>query len=256
MKIKLPNGQSMEVMEFLRWWRVARGRQSPRKGSAPSCVEADIFADCFTGATPGTIDGAAPGPLNGWTFIEPFGATGGEFVFSDGIMSMDTAGATENPMAAKDLPAPLASVLGISGQFDFTEYASVPNPTTTYQIFINNAGITETFSVSLFGDGNLIIQAGPTGAAPSFVGTFTPTPGGAHVVHFSVPLVGAPSLYIDGVEVTLTPIGDVPTFGASFPSNALSYGGGSGDAAAGQSPVRNIFVATGELGPETVFCCP
>lgn len=192
----------------------------------------------------------------GWTFIEPFGALGGEFNFMPGVMSMDTFDADDFPTATKPLPAPLVSVFGISGQFDFTEYLTPPNAGTTYQIFMNNTGLTETLSVSLFGDGSVAVQAGPPASIPTYVGTWTPTPGAAHVVHFSIDLLGVPTLYIDGVAVPLVLFGSVPSFGTLYPANSISYGGGAADAAAASSLLRSLFITAGMVGPETVFCCP
>lgn len=221
----------------------------------PTCVTPAIFADCFRLCT-GVINGGAPGPVCGWTYIEPFGALGGEFTFTPGVMSMDTAGAAEFPIAAKPLPALLATVFGISGQFGFTEYPTAPNASTTYQIFMNNTGLTETLSVSLFGDGSVVIQAGPPASIPTYTGTWTPTAGAAHVVHFVIDGVGVPTLFIDGVAVPLVFLGNVPSFGASYPANSISYGGGAAVAAAASSPLRNLFITAGATGPETEFCCP
>lgn len=256
--VTLPNGQRVSLIEFLSWQRNLNDQNDsngPVGGRAPSCTVADIFTECFEGATPGTIDGGAPGPLNGWTFIEPFGALGGEFNFTPGVMSMDTAGAAEFPIAVKPLPAPLASVFNITGQFDFTEYATTPNATTTYQLIMNNNGITESISVSFFGDGSVAVQAGDSTTVPTYAGAWIPSPGSAHVVHFSISALGVPLLWLDDVPVPLLFIGNVGTFFASYPSNNISWGGGAGDAAAAVSPIRNLFIASGVLPPSTVFCC-
>lgn len=221
----------------------------------PTCITPSIFADCF-GLCTGTINGAAPGPVCGWTYIEPFGALGGQFTFTPGVMSMDTFDADDFPIAAKPLSAPLASVFNMSGQFDFTEYSTPPNATTTYQLLVNNVDLSESFAVSLFGDGNIGVQAGDPTSIPFYVGTWTPVPGAAHVVHFSVDGAGVPTLYIDGVLHPLLFVANVPTFWASYPVNSVSYGGGAGTVAAGVSPLRNLFLTSGIVGPETVFCCP
>lgn len=171
-------------------------------------------------------------------------------------MSMDTFDADDFPIATKPLPAPLASVFGISGQWSFTEYATVPNATTTYQLLVNNTGLTESVAVSLFGDGSIVVQAGDPNSIPTYTGTWTPTPGAAHTVHFSVDGAGVPTLFIDGVAVPLVFLANVGSFWTSYPAEAVSYGGGAGDPTPGSSPTRNIFVTAGVTGPETVFCCP
>jgi hypothetical protein len=230
---------------------------SPSPIPPPSCLEASIFADCF-GACNGTIDGADPGPVCGWTFIEPFGALGGEFNFTPGVMSMDTAGVNQFPIATKPLPSPLASVFNVSGRWSFTEYATVPNANTTYQILVNNTGLTESLFVSLYGDGNIAVQAGDSNNIPTYlgVGTWTPTPGASHVVHFEIDGAGAPTLYLDGVLVPLTFIGDIFSFSVLYPAEAVSYGGGAASANPAESPVESIFITAGIVGPDTVFCCP
>jgi hypothetical protein len=220
-----------------------------------SCLSASIFADCFAGCI-GAINGAAPGPVCGWNFIEPFGSLGGMFSFTPGIMSMDTAGDAQFPIAAKSLPASLSSVFGISGQFDFTEYLTAPNANTTYQIFLNNSDISEVLSVSLFGDGSLVVQAGEVNSVPTYVGTWMPTPGAAHVVHFSIDGLGVPTLWLDGVAITLTFFGNVGSFATSYPANSISYGGGAGVAVPAASPLRRLFITAGATAPGTEFCCP
>lgn len=225
-----------------------------KRAQKSPCVAASIFADCFK-CCAGAINGAAPGPVCGWTFIEPFGALGGLFTLTPGIMSMDTAGATQFAIATKALAASLASVLGVSGQFDFTEYPTPPNAETTYQIFLNNFDISEVLSVSLFGDGSLVVQAGDVDSVPTYVGNWTPN-GGAHVVHFSIDGSGAPTLWLDGVAIPLTFYGNVGSWAASYPANSINYGGGAAVATAASSPLRHLFLTAGATGPATAFCCP
>lgn len=221
----------------------------------PSCVTPSIFADCF-GACTGVINGASPGPICGWTYIEPFGALGGEFNFAPGVMSMDSFDADDFPNATKPLSASLATVLGLSGQFEFTEYLTPPNPTTTYSIVLNNFDLSESLLVGLFGDGDLSVQAGDPASIPFYLGAWTPVPGASHVVHFAVDGAGIPTIFIDGVAIPLVFTANVPSFSVFYPVNSISYGGGAGDVAAASSPLRNLFVTAGDPGPATVFCCP
>lgn len=218
----------------------------------PACVQASIFADCFNLCT-GVINGAAPGPVCGWTYVEPFGPVGGQFTFTPGIMMMETFDADDFPIAAKPFAAPLASVFGISGQFDFTEYQTPPNAITTYQLLINNFDLSEMYFLGLFGDGSIIVQAGDPSNIPTYTGTWTPN-GGAHVVHFEVDGAGIPTLFIDGVAIPLTFLGNFATFGG-FPADSVSFGGGAGDPTPASAPIRSIFVTAGSTPPETEFCC-
>lgn len=226
----------------------------PAPTPQPSCTTPSIFSDCFASCT-GVIDGAAPGPVCGWTYIEPFGALGGQFTFTPGAMSMDTFDADDYPIAAKPLPAPLASVFGMSGQFSFTEYATPPNTMTTYQVILNNADLSETLIISFSGDGSVIVQAGDPDATPTYIGVWTPN-AGSHVVHFSIDGAGVPTLYMDGVVIPVPFVADLGTLSALYPANNITYGGGAGDAAAAVSSLANIFLTAGIVGPETVFCCP
>lgn len=227
----------------------------PTPAPVPTCVTASIFADCFELCS-GVINAVTPGPVCGWTYIEPFGPVGGQFTFTPGIMMMDTFDADDFPLAAKPFPDPLVSIFGISGQFDFTEYQTPPNATTTYQILINNSGLTESVFVALFGDGTVIFQAGDPTSIPLYFGTWIPTAGAAHVVHFSVDGAGIPTIYVDGVLVPLVFSANVPSFAALYPADSITYGGGSGDAAPDTSPLRRLFLTAGVVSPETVFCCP
>jgi hypothetical protein len=220
-----------------------------------SCTVADIFTECFDGATPGAINGASPGPLNGWTFIEPFGATGGEVVFAPGSMSVDTLAPADFPIVNKPLLAAPASYLGICGRFAFTEYTSNPNPSTTYQLAVNIGGV-EVVAVSFFGDGNIAVQAGDINITPFYSGSFTPSQGASHVVDFGVAMNGTPTLYLDGVEIPLTPLGSIPSFWNLYPSDGLSYGGGAAEGSVQSSEVPYIYVMTGEVDLNRVFCCP
>lgn len=218
----------------------------------PVCVTASIFADCFTSCT-GVINGASPGPVCGWTYIEPFGPLGGQFTFTPGQMMMDTFDADDFPIASKPFSASLASIFGISGQFDFTEHQTVPNLNTTYQLLINNFDISETYFVGLFGDGGVVVQAGSSASLPTYSGTWTPN-NGAHVVHFAVDGVGVPTLFIDGVPIPLVFVANLAPFGP-YPADSVSYGGGSGDATPDSAPIRSIFVTAGSTPPDTEFCC-
>lgn len=218
----------------------------------PTCVQATIFADCFTSCT-GVINGASPGPVCGWTYIEPFGPLGGQFTFTPGVMMMETFDADDFPIAAKPFAAPLASVFGISGQFEFTEHQTPPNATTTYQVLINNFDLSQMFFLALFGDGTVLVQAGDPVSIPTYSGTWTPNMG-THTVHFAVDGAGIPTLFIDGVPIPLAFLANLGTFGG-YPANSVSYGGGAGDPTPDTSPLMNLFVTAGDTPATTEFCC-
>lgn len=227
---------------------------APAPSPAPSCVAASIFSDCF-GSCVGVINGGAPGPVCGWTFIEPFGALGGQFTFTPGQMALETFDADDFPIATKPIPAPPAGILGISGQFSFTEHQTPPNATTTYQLLVANFDLSQVLAVSLFGDGSVIVQAGDPNLIPTYLGTWTPNLG-THTVHFAVDGAGVPTLFIDGVAIPLTFVADLGSFWTVYPAGAITYGGGAGDVAASTQIIHNIFVTAGATPPQTVFCCP
>lgn len=220
----------------------------------PSCITPAIFRDCF-GACTGVVTDAAPGPVCGWTWFQPFPEVGGSVVFAPGSMSFETTADDQFPGAIKPLQAPLSSVKNVTCQFSFTEYATPPNFLTTYNLMITNQEKTEAISLGLFGDNSAIIQAGNIDVISNFVGTWTPTQG-PHVVHFSISAEGVPLLFIDQVLIPLVFSGTAGTFASELPPNTAGFFIGPGDPAPASSPVRNLFLTTGILGPETKFCCP
>lgn len=169
------------------------------------------------------------------------------------MFGTDDAG--DFPAARKPMPAPLATVNGLSGQYSFTEYPSVPAALTAYNLYITNFDLSQIILVSLLGDGNVFVQVGDPAAAPSYAGTWTPN-NGQHQVHFSTDALGLPTLWIDMVPIPLAFIGNIFSFASLEPANNIAFGFGSADAAVVTSPVTNIFVTAGSLDPGTEFCCP
>jgi len=227
---------------------------APTPTPLPTCITPTIFADCFA-VCAGTMSEVSPGPICGWTFDASQGSIGGTVTFSPGSMSFDTAGATEFPASRKPIPAPLTSVNLLTGQYSFVEYPTVPNPATTYNLYVTNFDLSEIILISLLGDGNVFLQVGDPAAAPSYVGTWTPN-NGAHEVHFSVDALGVLTLWIDGVLIPLIFIGNIFSFASLEPPNIVAFGLGSADAAPTTAPVTSVFVTAGNLGPEAEFCCP
>lgn len=221
--------------------------------SRQNCRNANIFASCFLECN-GQISQASPGPVCGWTFSTAFGTSTEPILLGPGHLTIQTSTNTDYIGATHPLSRPLASLFEMSGQFEFTEYQTPPNAFTTYQLFVNNIDLSQGFLVSLAGDGTGALQIGDPANSPTYIFLWTPN-FGSHVVHFSIDSLGKPRLYIDHVEVTLTFTGNVPTFGG-LPANILGFFGGSAENGAASSTVRNVFLTAGNVGPETIFCCP
>jgi hypothetical protein len=170
-------------------------------------------------------------------------------------MTLHTSSALDYIGAIKDLLRPILSFNQVSGQFQFTEYQTPPNSTTTYQLAVNNADLTQGILFSLFGDGSGILQFGDLNAFSTWLFNWTPD-GGNHIAHFSIDSMGKPHVWIDFVGKPVTFLGFLPTLGALFPANMVGIFGGAGDPAAASSPVQKAFVTMGNVGPETNFCCP
>lgn len=227
---------------------------APSPAPAPNCVAATIFSDCFAGCA-GTISGASPGPLCGWTFSEAFGPLGGSVTFTPGSMSFDSSGAADFPGDTKPLPLPLASVRSLTGKFEFTEYPTAPTGMTTYNLILNNQPLDDSVVLVLYGDGNVSFQVGDNTNSANYLGTWTPN-NGSHVVAFQVDALGVPSLWIDGILIPLVFSGTSATFAPFLPANSISFFASSADVAPGTAPVRNALITSGIVDPAAVFCCP
>jgi len=142
-------------------------------------------------------------------------------------MAINTFSATDFPGVTKPFPASFVTVRGVSGQFTFTEYQTPPNSTTTYILFAINMGLSEVIDIEFFGDGTLVVKVGDPAAAPTYTGTWTPN-NGTHDIHFSIDLLGVPTLFIDHVAIPLTFIGNIFSFAAALPVNVVGFFGGAG----------------------------
>lgn len=216
-----------------------------------------LFTDCFE--CDGTISAANPGPVCGWTFDNVFNGGNATMTFatgSVGTMTINTVSDTDYPIMRKPLPDTLTDLFDLSGRFDFTEYQTTPNAETTYQYWVNNSDTSQELVVSLFGDGSVIFQVGPVDACHTYLGTWTPN-GGNHSVYFYSGTDGSvpPSVFLDGVEVSLSFYGDVGTFATVLPSNMIAIAGGAGDPASATSVVTNVFLMTGDVGVNTPLNC-
>jgi len=226
----------------------------PSTPPSPSCVGASIFSDCFASCV-GMISGGSPGPVCGWTFIEPFGPLGGSVTLSPGNMTFNVAAATDDPVDTKSLPVPLGSVNGITGQFGFTEFATPPGPNTSYVFVLNNQALNDSLVIALFGDTSVVVQVGDPANGSNYISAWTPN-NGSHVVSFQVDSSGVPLLWIDGLSIPLMFIGMGTNIGSLLPANSVSFAVSSGDPTPATAPVKNLFITTGALPPQTRFCCP
>lgn len=222
------------------------------KRSSLSCVEADLFADCFAGCS-GVISAGFPGPVCGWTFSTAFGTTG-TIEFSSGQMALKGSSG-DVAAAVKTLPASLSSVLDLSGKYSFTEFQASLGTGQAYEFWITNTDNSESILVFLDDFGNALVQVGPTALTSSYLGTWTPN-NGSHVVFFTVDENGLPHLYIDGNEVALEFVGESPSAAELLPANVVAVDGAVFDGANETSPWTSIFLASGVLSPTTEFCCP
>lgn len=225
---------------------------APPKQSSLSCVEADLFADCFAGCS-GVISAGSPGPVCGWTFSTAFGTTG-TIDLAAGQMTLkgssgDVAG------AVKSLPASLSSVLDLSGKYSFTEFQASLGTGQAYEFWLTNTDNSESILVFLDDFGNALVQVGPTSLTSSYLGTWTPS-NGSHDVFFTVDEEGVPHLYIDGNEVALEFVGESPSAAELLPANVVAVDAAVFDGTDESSPWTSIFLASGVLSPTTEFCCP
>lgn len=234
------------------WPSGSGGPPTPPKAQ---CLVATICSDCFASCV-GTIDDAFRGPICGWIFDEMFGNLGGSVSFIPGYMTFNAPTQQELPAASKAIS--LTSFLNITGQFTFSEFPGTSGAALavyTLQIYDVVNGVVVL--VALFDDGTIDFELGPTpGPRSVYSGVWTPN-GGTHKVHFTSDALGTPRLWIDGVEIPLvffvfdaTPPTTIPN---TIDFNMLNF---DGPGPAKSSTVRNVFVTTGVLSPDTVFCCP
>lgn len=225
---------------------------APAPAPVPSCsgTVADIFSDCFSVCT-GSIP---PGSVCGWSFVMPYGPKGGSVVFTPGLMSLNAAGAPADATPAAQKSITLGSVLGITGQVTFTEFAAALGSGMSYEFHIRSAGGTEHVFVLLDDSGFALVQAGPSGAAGSYFGAWTPN-NGTHEVHFEISGLGVPTLFVDDVAIVLAFGGASPVFGAFTPNTVVALGS-SGVGTPQSMKVTRYFLTTGLLPSTTDFCCP
>ncbi len=225
---------------------------TPTPPPAPSCVTASIFTDCFP-CTGGPINGGSPGPACGWTFSQAFGPKGGSVSFTPGLMTMLTGAVNEVPAATK--PIVLPAVTNVTMRWNFNEY---PAPTgfgfSFYEFYALTAGPTDGIKIRLVDDGSLQVSVGSLATAGFYTGSWVPN-NGSHEVHITVDGSGVPTLYIDGVLVALTFLGNFGIFTGSMPGSVVATFMSSGTVAPDSAGVTSVFLTAGILPPTTEFCC-
>lgn len=170
-------------------------------------------------------------------------------------MEFMTVAPDDFPGASKPMAKPVANFLNLTAQYSFTEFPSPPDNNTAYDLFMNNIDGSLVFLVALFGDGNVDIQIGPPALAPTFSGLWTPN-NGSHIVHVTVDSLGTPSLFIDGVPISVVFAGDLPTLQASLPDNTVSLFAQSDVTGLARTAFKSVFFSSGALPANVVFCCP
>ena len=159
--------------------------------------------------------------------------------------------------ATKPLPAPLASVFGITGQFSFSEF-SPAGIIESYLFILTNTGNDESVYLLLDAGTPLItLQVGRTALPflPFYEGTWTPD-GGAHKVDFTVDSLGVPTLSIDGAPVALTPGALLAPFADGLPGDRVFISGQSFSDLPKSAVITQFAVTAGALPADTVYCCP
>lgn len=215
------------------------------------CTEATVFSDVFPGCM-GTIDAGSIGPVCGWVWDLSDGV-GGSVSFTPGVMSFNAPLGGGTSADQKIFPVTLTTVNGITGQFTFTEFPASGPGFTGYEISIVSDGQADLFQLMLDNSGSVFVEVGSTGPGNTilYLGTWTPN-SGTHTVHFTVDALGAPRLWIDGVEIVLINSGSIffdPTVANGVTFIMFDFSGN-----AVSSPVTSVFVTLGALPPETIFC--
>jgi hypothetical protein len=237
--------------------RCYRARPRPLPTSAlTSCTTATIFSDCF-GGTPGLINTGSPGPVQGWTFSQPFGPKGGNITFTPGLMSFDTIAINNAPGAQKQFVPPLLSALNLTIQFKFTEYPLVTGAGRFYDHFIVTTGATAFVEIFLDDTGFAEVACGLNNSADGYTGTWTPVSGATHKVDVTVSALNVPVLFIDNVSIPIAFSGTGFGLVGGFPTNCVQVSStAAGAAGPTSSKIENFFVTAGNLPNTTVYCCP
>lgn len=167
-------------------------------------------------------------------------------------MSLNSV-ATDTPAVQKMSPQPI-SVFNLTAQFKFTEFPMAPGTGAGYDFQLLDSTGTNFFDVFLDDLGNVFVQVGAVALTPSFVGVWTPN-NGTHKVHMTSDALGTPTLFIDDVEIVLTPIGDLAPIVVGS-NNNIAISAIPAVPGAVSMMVLNFFLTQSVVPTETVFCCP
>lgn len=161
--------------------------------------------------------------------------------------------ATDSPAVQKTSPQPI-SVFNLTAQFLFMEFPVAMGTGAGYDFQLLDSTGANFFDVLLDDLGNVFVQVGAVALTPSFIGIWTPN-NGTHKVHMTSDALGIPTLFIDDVEIVLTPIGDLaPVVVAA--NNSIAITAIPAAPGAMSMTVSNFFLTQSVVPTETVFCCP
>jgi len=249
--VVMPNGQKLSLPDFLSWAKSLDHDTPPQHGSAVACVVAGILSECFP-CTGGPIDGASPGPVCGWTFSEVFGPKGGNVTFTPGQMEMNATANNEVPAALKSVAIPTLNA--ITFQTTFTEFpGATGSGFSQYEFYLMTGGVSRVLALVMVDTGILTLTVGPSAGADTYSAPWTPN-NGTHTIHITVSAGGVPTLYIDGILVPLTFLGNGALF-TGLPANTVSAFFSSGPTFPQTAVISEIFITSGVLPPTTTFCC-
>jgi hypothetical protein len=206
---------------------------TPTPPPTPTCVNADLFADCFTA---GNV---------GWTVLTPPGSV----VFADQKMYMGSVSGGISPDGRAEKSLSGLPVDAWTLRYEFTEVDSVPTFNKDYTIAtFDNLG-NSIAVLSLIGDG--------TGFAADFQTIYSlvwiPVQGATHSVIMKGDSSGNLTVSIDGVPAVLIPFSPGPGTGTP---NVLLASITNNDSPAGLGSFDSIFFSNGNIPDNTPFCCP
>jgi len=206
---------------------------TPTPPPTPVCVNADLFADCFT---TGNV---------GWSVETPPGTV----VFADQKVYLGS-GPLFSGLPQGEIRKSVLTPAGTwTLRFEFTEVNFTPTFNKVYIIGAFNGAGNAVALVQFTGDGTGF--AGDLATLDTF--TWTPAQGATHSVILKGDGLGNLTLTLDGVNVPLTPLVPGPVTGAPSVMDIIIT---DNDEADGKGSFDSIFFANGNIPDNTAFCCP
>jgi len=229
----------------------------PGPPPTPCDADADLFTNCFVSNTPGKIDVASPGPLNGWTYIDFFDFdASGDVTFQASGPALFNFVSGQGPGMSKPV-AGLTSVNNLTLKYRFTEYPGDPSA-VDYQTVVNDFANGDFLQVDLSASGASVSVGPQPNGWSNYTGAWTPTPGATHDVQVQTDNLGVPRMWVDGVEIALA-FNSMGAGGPDYvPPNAIAFLAlNFAEPAIPKitASLTNIFLATGSYPVDTVFCC-